>query len=185
MTKPKTLGELRKAGYTAKSIKDELRGNLIAKLRKKEPVFSGIWGYEETVIPDLERAILAGHDVNLLGLRGQAKTRLARLMVNLLDEYVPIIKGSELNDDPLQPLSRFGRDTVAELGDNTPIEWLYRNDRYTEKLATPDVSVADLIGDVDPIKAATLKLPYSDERVIHFGLIPRSNRCIFVINELP
>lgn len=185
MTKLKTLGELRKAGYTAKSIKDELRGNLIAKLRKKEPVFSGIWGYEETVIPDLERAILAGHDVNLLGLRGQAKTRLARLMVNLLDEYVPVIKGSELNDDPLQPLSRFGRDTVAELGDNTPIEWLYRDDRYTEKLATPDVSVADLIGDVDPIKAATLKLPYSDERVIHFGLIPRSNRCIFVINELP
>jgi magnesium chelatase subunit I len=185
MSKPKTLGELRKAGYTTKSIKDELRGNLIYKLKKKEPVFSGIWGYEETVIPDLERAILAGHDINLLGLRGQAKTRLARLMVNLLDEYVPIIKGSELNDDPLQPLSRFGRDTVAELGDNTPIEWLYRDDRYTEKLATPDVSVADLIGDVDPIKAATLKLPYSDERVIHFGLIPRSNRCIFVINELP
>jgi len=185
MTNLRTLGELKRAGYKPKSIKDELRENLIAKLREKEPVFSGIWGYEETVIPDLERAILAGHDINLLGLRGQAKTRLARLMVNLLDEYVPVIEGSELNDDPLRPLSRFGRDKVEELGDNTPIAWLHRDDRYTEKLATPDVSVADLVGDVDPIKAATLKLPYSDERVIHFGLIPRSNRCIFVINELP
>jgi magnesium chelatase subunit I len=185
MTKSKTLGELKKAGYKPKSVKDELRDNLIDKLRNKETVFAGIWGYEETVIPDLERAILAGHDVNLLGLRGQAKTRLARLMVNLLDEYVPVIEGSELNDDPLRPLSRYGLDTVAAMGDSTPIAWLHRNDRYSEKLATPDVSVADLIGDVDPIKAATLKLPYSDERVIHFGLIPRSNRCIFVINELP
>ncbi|HEX8039752.1 MAG TPA: magnesium chelatase [Chryseosolibacter sp.] len=185
MTNLKTIGELKKSGYQPKSIKEELRGNLIAKLKKKEPVFSGIWGYEETVIPDLERAILAGHDINLLGLRGQAKTRLARLMVNLLDEYVPVIEGSELNDDPLRPLSRFGRDKVDELGDNTPIAWIHREERYTEKLATPDVSIADLIGDVDPIKAATLKLPYSDERVIHFGLIPRSNRCIFVINELP
>jgi magnesium chelatase subunit I len=185
MTNLKTLGELKKSGYKPKSIKDELRENLIGKLKKREQVFSGIWGYEETVIPDLERAILAGHDINLLGLRGQAKTRLARLMVNLLDEYVPVIEGSELNDDPLQPLSRSGRDKIKELGDHTPITWLYREDRYTEKLATPDVSVADLIGDVDPIKAATLKLPYADERVIHFGLIPRSNRCIFVINELP
>ena len=185
MTHPKTLGELKRSGYSPKSIKDELRGNLIAKLKQKEPVFAGIWGYEETVIPDLERAILAGHDINLLGLRGQAKTRLARLMVNLLDEYVPVIDGSELNDDPLQPLSKYGRDKVDELGDATPITWLYREERYTEKLATPDVSVADLVGDVDPIKAATLRLPYSDERVIHFGLIPRSNRCIFVINELP
>jgi magnesium chelatase subunit I len=185
MSHPNTLGDLRKSGYKPKSIKDELRKNLIERLKKKEAVFSGIWGYEETVIPDLERAILAGHDINLLGLRGQAKTRLARLMVNLLDEYVPIIEGSELNDDPLQPLSRFGIDKIAELGDATRLTWLHRDDRYTEKLATPDVSVADLIGDVDPIKAATLKLPYSDERVIHFGLIPRSNRCIFVINELP
>src|SRR5687768_13134178 len=175
MTNLKTLGELKRSGYKAKSIKDELRENLIVKLRKKETVFSGIWGYEETVIPDLERAILAGHDINLLGLRGQAKTRLARLMVNLLDEYVPIIEGSELNDDPFQPLSRYGKDKIAELGDNTPVSWLHRGERYTEKLATPDVSVADLIGDVDPIKAATLKLPYSVERVIHFGLIPRSN----------
>jgi magnesium chelatase subunit I len=181
----KTLGQLKAANYPSRSIKEELRANLIQKLQQKESVFEGIWGYEETVIPDLERAILAGHDVNLLGLRGQAKTRLARLMVNLLDEYIPVIQGSELNDDPLHPISRYGIDKVNELGDNTPVEWLHRSDRYTEKLATPDVSIADLIGDVDPIKAASLKLPYSDERVIHFGLIPRSHRCIFVINELP
>ncbi len=181
----KTLGELKASGYKSKSIKDELRENLIQKLRNKETVFEGIWGYEETVIPDLERAILAGHDINLLGLRGQAKTRLARLMVHLLDEYIPIIEGSELNDDPFNPLSRYAKDKLLELGATTPISWLHRDERYTEKLATPDVSIADLIGDVDPIKAATLKLPYSDERVIHFGLIPRSNRCIFVINELP
>jgi magnesium chelatase subunit I len=184
-TNIRTLGELKASGYKSRTIKEELRSNLIQKLRKKETVFEGIWGYEETVIPDLERAILAGHDVNLLGLRGQAKTRLARLMVTLLDELVPVIEGSELNDDPLNPISRYGLDKVQELGDKTPITWLSRDDRYTEKLATPDVSIADLIGDVDPIKAATLKLPYSDERVIHFGLIPRSNRCIFVINELP
>lgn len=183
--RPTTLGELKKSGYRPRSVKEELRANLIEKLKRKETAFEGIWGYEETVIPDLERAILAGHDINLLGLRGQAKTRLARLMVNLLDEYIPVIEGSELNDDPLQPLSRFGKDRVKEEGDATPISWLHREERYTEKLATPDVSIADLIGDVDPIKAATLKLPYSDERVIHFGLIPRANRCIFVINELP
>ena len=180
-----TLGQLKASGYQSKSIKQELRANLIEKLKKKENVFEGIWGYEETVIPDLERAILSGHDINLLGLRGQAKTRLARLMVNLLDEYIPVIAGSELNDDPLQPLSRFGFDMIQEHGDKTPIAWMHRHDRYTEKLATPDVSIADLIGDVDPIKAATLKLPYSDERVLHFGLIPRSHRCLFVINELP
>lgn len=183
--KIKTLGQLNESGYEPKTIKQELRANLIDKLQKKENVFEGIWGYEETVIPDLERAILAGHDINLLGLRGQAKTRLARLMINLLDEYIPVIEGTELNDDPLQPLSRFGRDRIQELGDDTPIAWLHRSERYTEKLATPDVSIADLIGDVDPIKAAALKLPYSDERVIHFGLIPRSHRSIFVINELP
>jgi magnesium chelatase subunit I len=184
-TKIKTLAQLKNSGYKSRSIKEELRENLIQKLKNKQTVFSGIWGYEETVIPDLERAILAGHDINLLGLRGQAKTRLARLMVNLLDEYVPIVDGSELNDDPLDPISRYGRDKVKELGDETPIGWIHREERYSEKLATPDVSIADLIGDVDPIKAASLKLPYSDERVIHFGLIPRSNRCIFVINELP
>jgi magnesium chelatase subunit I len=183
--KIKTLAQLKGAGYRYKSIKDELRTNLIEKWKNKENVFEGIWGYEETVIPDIERALLAGHDINLLGLRGQAKTRLARMMVHLLDEYIPVIEGSELNDDPLHPISRFGRDRIAEMKDETPIGWLHRDDRYTEKLATPDVSIADLIGDVDPIKAASLKLPYSDERVIHFGLIPRSHRCIFVINELP
>ncbi|CCG98869.1 Mg-chelatase subunit ChlI-like protein [Fibrella aestuarina BUZ 2] len=181
----KTLGELKAAGYKTRTIKQELRDNLIQKLKAKENVFTGIWGYEDTVIPDIERAILSMHHINLLGLRGQAKTRIARLMVNLLDEYIPVVEGSELNDDPLHPLSRYAHDRIGELGDATPISWLHRDDRYTEKLATPDVSVADLIGDVDPIKAATLKLPYSDERTIHFGLIPRSHRCIFVINELP
>ncbi|MEQ8244315.1 magnesium chelatase [Fulvivirga sp.] len=181
----KTLGALKKMGYKPRSVKQELRNNLIQNLKDKVNVFEGIWGYEETVIPDLERAILSMHDINFLGLRGQAKTRMARMMVKLLDEYIPYISGSEMNDDPLLPISRFGRDTVEEKGDDTPISWLHRDERYTEKLATPDVSIADLIGDVDPIKAATMKLPYSDERVIHFGLIPRSHRCIFVINELP
>lgn len=183
--KIKTIGELKASGYEPKSIRQELRDNLIQKIKSKETVFPGIWGYEETVIPDVERAILSMHHINLLGLRGQAKTRIARMMVNLLDEYIPVVKGSELNDDPLQPLSRFALDLIAEHGDHTPVSWMYRAERYTEKLATPDVSVADLIGDADPIKAATLKLPYSDERVIHFGLIPRSHRGIFVINELP
>jgi len=181
----KTLGELKKAGYVSRSIKQELRDNLIEKIRSKESIFPGIWGYEETVIPDVERAILSMHNINLLGLRGQAKTRIARMMTGLLDEYIPYVSGSELHDDPLEPLSRFSKDIVSDEGDSTPISWLHRAERYTEKLATPDVSVADLIGDVDPIKAATLKLPYSDERVIHFGLIPRSHRGIFVINELP
>jgi magnesium chelatase subunit I len=181
----KTLGQLKASGYKPKTIKEELRANLIEKIKNKQAVFEGIWGYEDTVIPDVERAILSGHHINLLGLRGQAKTRIARLMVNLLDEYVPVVAGSELNDDPMNPLSRFAFDLIAQHGDDTPVEWLHRDERYSEKLATPDVSVADLIGDADPIKAATLKLPYSDERVIHFGLIPRSHRCIFVINELP
>lgn len=181
----RTLGELKAANYRTRSVKQELRENLIAKIRRKETVFEGIWGYEETVIPEVERAILSMHNINLLGLRGQAKTRIARQMIALLDEYIPYVAGSDLSDDPLQPLSRFAKDLIAEQGDNTPIAWLHREERYTEKLATPDVSVADLIGDVDPIKAATLKLPYSDERVIHFGLIPRSHRGIFVINELP
>ncbi len=183
--KIKTLGELRKAGYIAKSIKQELRDNLISKLQNKERVFDGIIGFEDTVIPDIERAILSKHNILLLGLRGQAKTRIARQMTSLLDEYIPIVAGSEINDDPLQPLSRYGVDQIAAHGDDTPIEWVHRTDRYVEKLATPDVSVADLIGDVDPIKAAALKLPYSDERVIHFGLVPRSHRSIFVLNELP
>ncbi|WP_400191167.1 sigma 54-interacting transcriptional regulator [Hymenobacter sp. B81] len=181
----RTLGQLKAAGYTSRSVRQELRDNLIDKLRRRDNAFPGIHGYEETVIPDLQRAILSMHHINLLGLRGQAKTRIARQLVQLLDEYVPVVEGSELNDDPLQPLSRFARDLVAAHGDETPVAWLHRDERYTEKLATPDVSVADLIGDADPIKAATLKLPYSDERVIHFGLIPRAHRGIFVINELP
>lgn len=180
-----TLGELKGAGYQPKPIKQELRDNLIKKLNTKENPFEGIWGYDDTVIPDIERAILSMHNINLLGLRGQAKTRIARLMVNLLDEFIPVIKDSELNDDPLKPLSKYGKDMIAEHGDHTPIVWIHRDERYTEKLATPDVSVADLIGDVDPIKAASMKLNYSDERVIHYGLIPRSHRGIFVINELP
>ncbi|MFD2248190.1 sigma 54-interacting transcriptional regulator [Pontibacter ruber] len=185
LLKIKTLGQLKAAGYEPQSVKQELRQNLIKKLQQKEDVFPGIWGYEETVIPDMQRAILSKHHINLLGLRGQAKTRIARQMIDLLDEYIPVVQGSELNDDPLQPLSRFAQDLIHEHGDDTPIHWMHRSERYTEKLATPDVSVADLIGDADPIKAATMKLPYSDERVIHFGLIPRSHRGIFVINELP
>ncbi|MFC3810705.1 magnesium chelatase [Lacihabitans lacunae] len=185
LTSIKTFGELKKAKYKSKNIKEELRENLIFNLKNGINVFEGIWGYENTVIPELQKAILSMHHINLLGLRGQAKTRIARMMVNLLDEYMPIVAGSELNDDPFAPLSKFGKDTVDQMGDETPIAWVHRSERYNEKLATPDVSVADLIGDVDPIKAATLKLPYSDERVIHFGLIPRSNRCIFAINELP
>jgi magnesium chelatase subunit I len=181
----KTLGELKKSGYTAVSIKDELRNNLLRSLRAGENPFEGIHGYEHTVIPELERAILSRHHINLLGLRGQAKTRLARMMVNLLDEWIPVVEGSEVHDDPFQPLSWYARNLVEQNGDNTPISWLHRSERFYEKLATPDVTVADLIGDVDPIKAANLKLPYSDERVIHFGMIPRANRCIFIINELP
>ncbi|MEQ9101261.1 MAG: sigma 54-interacting transcriptional regulator [Imperialibacter sp.] len=180
-----TLGELKACGYQPESIKDELRRNLIGRLKAKKSVFEGIWGYEETVIPDVERAILSRHNINFLGLRGQAKTRMARQMIELLDEYIPVIEGADLNDDPLNPISRFAKDLVAEHGDKTPVSWLHRDERYTEKLATPDVTIADLIGDVDPIKAASLKLPYSDERVIHHGLVPRSHRGIFVINELP
>lgn len=180
-----TFGELKKAGYEYKTIKDELRRNLLQKLRQKETTFEGIHGYEYSVIPELERAILSKHNINLLGLRGQAKTRLARQMVSLLDEYIPVIAGSEINDDPFKPISRYARELLAEKKDETPIEWLHRDDRFAEKLATPDVTVADLIGDVDPIKAANLKLTYADDRVIHFGMIPRANRSIFVINELP
>ena len=181
----KTLGELRKSDYKSRSVKDELRQNLIAQLQKKEGGFEGIIGFEDTVIPDLQTAILSRHNILLLGLRGQAKTRIARLMVNLLDEYIPYIEGSELFDDPFNPISWYGHNEIQTKGDATPIAWLHRSERYTEKLATPDVTVADLIGDVDPIKAATMKLHYSDERVIHFGLIPRAHRGIFVINELP
>jgi len=181
----KTLRQLKAEGYESKTIKEELRTNLITSIKSGETVFDGILGYENTVIPELERAILSGHNINLLGLRGQAKTRLARLMTGLLDEWIPCIEGSEINDDPFNPLSRYAVDLIAEKGDDTPITWLHRSNRFAEKLATPDVTVADLIGDVDPIKAANLKLSYADDRVIHFGMIPRANRCIFVINELP
>ena len=181
----KTLGALKQSGYITKSIKDELRDNLREKIKSGKPVFEGVHGFENTVIPELERAILSRHNINLLGLRGQAKTRLARKMIELLDEYIPFVAGSEINDDPLQPMSRFAKDLIASMGDETPIAWLHRSHRFSEKLATPDVTVADLIGDVDPIKAANLKLSYADDRVIHFGMIPRANRCIFVINELP
>ncbi|MFD1258714.1 sigma 54-interacting transcriptional regulator [Mucilaginibacter terrae] len=180
-----TLGQLKQTDYKSRSVKEELRENLISQLQNKEGGFEGIIGFEDTVIPDLQTAILSRHNILLLGLRGQAKTRIARLMVNLLDEYVPYIAGSELFDDPLAPISWYGHNAVETQGDDTPIAWVHRSERYTEKLATPDVTVADLIGDVDPIKAATLKLTYSDERVIHFGLIPRAHRGIFVINELP
>lgn len=180
-----TLGALKEIGYQSKSIKDELRDNLLKKMMNKENVFHGVHGYGDTVIPELERAILSRHNINLLGLRGQAKTRLARLMLNLLDEYVPVVKGSEINDDPLHPISRYAIELIKKDKDGTAIEWLHRNDRFSEKLATPDVTVADIIGDVDPIKAANLKLSYADDRVIHYGMIPRANRCIFVINELP
>lgn len=184
-TSIKTLGELKKSGYKSVSVKEEIRRNLIKKLKDKESTFPGIIGYEDTVIPDTERALLSRHNILFLGLRGQAKTRMARQMTDLLDEYIPIIEGSEVNDDPFHPLSRYARDLIAEKGDQTPITWLHSSERYGEKLATPDVSVADLVGDIDPIKAANLKLSYADERVIHFGIIPRSNRGIFVINELP
>lgn len=180
-----TLGALRSSGYQPKSIRREIRDNLMSALQQNRNVFEGIIGYEHTVIPELERALLAGHNINFLGLRGQAKTRMARMMTTLLDEYIPVVEGSELNDDPLQPLSRYAHDLIAEKGDETPVAWLHRSERYLEKLATPDVSIADLIGDVDPIKAVNMKLSYSDERVIHYGLIPRAHRCIFVINELP
>ena len=187
MEKPKitTLKELKKSNYKPSSIQEELAKNLREKIKKGESTFEGLLGYENTVIPDLERAILSGHNINLLGLRGQAKTRLARQMTELLDEWIPVVVGSEINDDPLDPISRWAKELIEEKGEQTPVAWMHRNERFFEKLATPDVTVADLIGDVDPIKAATLKLSYADEKVIHYGMIPRAHRCIFVLNELP
>jgi magnesium chelatase subunit I len=180
-----TLGDLKKSGYLPQSIQEEIASNLRNRLKSGKATFEGLIGYENTVIPDVERALLSGHNINLLGLRGQAKTRLARQMTGLLDEWIPVVEGSEINDDPLDPISKEAQNLIATHGEDTPITWLHRDDRFFEKLATPDVTVADLIGDVDPIKASNLKLSYADERVIHFGMIPRAHRCIFVLNELP
>jgi magnesium chelatase subunit I len=183
--KLKTVKDLKKSGYKFRSVKDELRENLLNRLDKNEEIFPGIIGYDETIVPELQNAILSKHDFILLGLRGQAKTRILRNLVNLLDEYIPIIKGSEINDNPFQPISKYSRDILEAEGDQTPIDWIPQSQRYNEKLATPDVSIADLFGDIDPIKAATKRLDYAHEGALHFGIIPRTNRGIFVINELP
>jgi magnesium chelatase subunit I len=185
MTRPRTFGELKASGYRPRSVKDELRANVIARLRSGEPLFPTVVGYENTVEPQIVNAMLSRHDFILLGLRGQAKTRLLRSLAQFLDEWVPALDGCPLNSDPFRPLTHHARQLLDVHGDGAPIRWLHRDARYQEKLATPDVTIADLIGDIDPIKAATLKLDYSDERVIHYGIIPRTNRGIFAINELP
>ncbi len=183
--KVSTLGDLKESGWESVSIKEEIRRNLIQKMKRGETLFPGVLGYDNSVIPQIQHALLARHDLILLGLRGQAKTKILRLLVHFLDEYIPIVAESEINDDPLNPLSKYARDRIAEEGNETPIEWIHRSQRYGEKLATPDTTVADLIGDIDPIKAASKRLTLGDENVINFGLIPRVNRGIFVINELP
>src|SRR5947209_11582103 len=180
-----TLGELRASGYRITSVKDEMRRNLLAAIARGETLFPGIHGYERTVIPAIHNAVLSKHDIILLGLRGQAKTRILRSLTNLLDERVPVVAGCEINDLPLQPACKRCRRLAAEKGDDLPVAWMHRDERYREKLATPDVTVADLIGDIDPIKAANQRLTYADEEVIHYGIIPRTNRGIFAINELP
>jgi magnesium chelatase subunit I len=185
MALAKTIGELKKSGYVVRPVKEEIRENLIAKLERNETLFPGIIGYESTVIPSIVNAILARHDILLLGLRGQAKSRIVRQLPTLLDEALPVIKGCEINDSPFRPVCKRCTDLVAEHGDAVDIEWLPREARFSEKLATPDVTIADLIGDIDPIKAATQRLHYSHEGAIHFGIIPRTNRGIFAINELP
>jgi magnesium chelatase subunit I len=182
---PNTLGKLKESGWQSLSIKREMRKNLMLMMKEQKKLFPGILGYEKTVIPQILNSILACHDLILLGLRGQAKTRMLRMLVQFLDEYIPVVKGSEINDDPYHPISKYARNMVEEMGDETPIEWLHRSKRYGEKLATPDTAVADLIGDLDPIKAASKKMSLADEEVINYGLIPRTNRGIFVINELP
>ena len=185
MTTIHTLGELRSTGYRIRSVKDEMRENLLEKIAGREKIFPGIHGYDRTVIPALHNAILAKHDIILLGLRGQAKTRILRSLTTLLDERIPIVEGCEINDSPLDPACKRCRRLAAEKGDDLPVAWMRRDERYREKLATPDVTVADLIGDIDPIKAANQRLTYADEEVIHYGIIPRTNRGIFAINELP
>ena len=185
MRRPSTLGELKASGYRPRSVKQEIRDNLRARLKSGAPLFPGILGYDRTVIPSVVNALLAGHDFILLGLRGQAKTRILRSLTTLLDPEVPVLAGTELNDDPLAPISTRGARLIEEAGDDAPVEWMTPEQRYNEKLATPDVSIADLLGDIDPIKAATRKLTFADPEVIHFGIIPRTNRGIFAINELP
>ena len=184
MSRPATLGELRESGWESRPVKDELRQNAIARIAANQPLVDGVLGYEDTVLPQLENALLAGHDVIFLGERGQAKTRMIRSLTNLLDEWMPIVAGSEINDDPYAPVSHHGRLLVAERAAETPIEWVHRDRRFGEKLATPDTSIADLIGEVDPIKVAEGRY-LSDELTIHYGLVPRTNRGIFAINELP
>ncbi|MBW3669454.1 MAG: sigma 54-interacting transcriptional regulator [Actinobacteria bacterium] len=182
--RPATLGQLKSSGWRSRPVKDEVRENVIARLREGRPIVEGVLGYDESVLPQLENALLAGHDVIFLGERGQAKTRIIRALTALLDEWMPIVVGSEINDDPYHPVSKHARDVVAEKGDDTPIEWVHRDDRFGEKLATPDTSIADLIGEVDPIKVAEGRY-LSDELTLHYGLVPRTNRGIFAINELP
>lgn len=182
--RPTTLGALRASGWTSRPVKEELRANAIARIRAGEPLFPNVLGYEDTVLPQLENALLAGHDVIFLGERGQAKTRMIRSLTGLLDEWMPIVAGSEINDDPYNPVSKHARDLIAEQGDDAPIDWVHREDRFGEKLATPDTSIADLIGEVDPIKVAEGRY-LSDELTLHYGLVPRTNRGIFAINELP
>ncbi|HKP96622.1 MAG TPA: magnesium chelatase [Fibrobacteria bacterium] len=182
---PSTLGALKRAGYRGKPVKEELRDNLLARVRGGGPLMPGVIGYEETVLRQLTHAILSKHDILLLGLRGQGKTRILRKLAEFLDERIPIVAGSEVNDDPFAPISRYAQELIAEQGDDTPIEWIGRERRYGEKLATPDVSMADLIGDIDPVKAFHRKIGYGHEGAIQFGIIPRTNRGIFVINELP
>src|SRR6476469_2202814 len=184
MSRAATLGQLRESGWESIPVKEEIRRNAIAKVRDSEPLFPGVLGYEETVLPQLENALLAGHDVIFLGERGQAKTRMIRSLINLLDEWMPIVAGSEINDDPYNPVSKHARDIIREHGDDTLIEWVHRDTRFGEKLATPDTSIADLIGEVDPIKVAEGRY-LSDELTLHYGLVPRTNRGIFAINELP
>ena len=183
-SKAATVGQLRESGYRVLSVKDEMRQNLMKKMRAGEELFPGVVGYEETVIPQIENAILSGQDIILLGERGQAKTRIARSLVNLLDEETPTIVGCEINDNPLHPICRACLNRIAEEGDETPIHWVPRENRYGEKLATPDITIADLVGEVDPIKVAEGRY-LSDELTLHYGLIPRTNRGIFCINELP
>ena len=183
-TRPATIGQLRDAGWVSRPVKEEVRANAVSRIAAGEPLFDGVLGYEQTVLPQLENALLAGHDVIFLGERGQAKTRMIRSLTGLLDEWMPIIAGSEINDDPYAPVSRHARDLVAEHGEDTPIIWVHRDDRFGEKLATPDTSIADLIGEVDPIKVAEGRY-LSDELTLHYGLVPRTNRGIFAINELP